>query len=733
MALTFIPEFMVENIYHFLLLHDIPPIDRRQQRQDILVYELQEDILHLLTLLMLTTWVRNPHFKAMLAKSLELLLPKMKKEEMYEAAALLQPEFQGSLLQPMGVQISEGLFKNLPCKKELIQAIYNVYVDMEVLASEDGEALNFDEKFRYRFPLNAVLFYLMKINDFREEMTSICESTHSNMVVSQHSTYLKFVNILINDGIKLLDESLAQMKRMHEYEQRIASTAWAQTDDEEKKQVLRDLKQCKDMAINYNMLSSDNIWMMTALTKLSSDVFTHPDMVNRVADMLNFFLEKLTGKERKEYRVKDMDAVFCKPKSLLRSLTRIYSHLSKSNNFIRAIAQDGRSFHPNLFPQTIAVLADLGAMDLEEEMRSIEARVMVAMTAVSQESFLAQDAPEEFLCLIMDTLMADPVVLPSGKVVDRTSIAKHLLTSPTDPFNREPMVIGDVKPDENLKKRIFEWTEEKRRSGDQIITGEHNMVMKDVEQEQEAYKQDKTELATATDQPAKAYGVKVLPRIRRDLRQLTSEALDDIKVVPDENDFTTIHVVITGPKDTPYDGGFFYFTLECPPNYPEAPPKALIRTTDGGRVRFNPNLYREGKVCLSILGTWSGPGWTSTLSLQSVLISIQSLMGENPLRNEPGYDNLANDDHKLNAYNEIISHEVVRVAYIGMILNPPTGMPDELHSWVLEQAPKHLETQRRAVARHKHLNKQKFDFFENKGTFQWQAMEDQLKELEENM
>merc|ERR1711963_1393040 len=110
--------------------------------------------------------------------------------------------------------------------------------------------------------------------------------------------------------------------------------------------------------------------------------------------------------------------------------------------------------------------------------------------------------------------------------------------------------------------------------------------------------------------------------------------------------------------------------------------------TDGGRVRFNPNLYREGKVCLSIL------------ALQSVLISIQSLMGENPLRNEPGYDNLDNDNPKLYAYNE-------------MILNPPTGMPDELHSWVLEQAPKHLETQRRAVLRHKHLNKRTFDFFEN--------------------
>merc|ERR1712004_198403 len=328
--------------------------------------------------------------------------------------------------------------------------------------------------------------------------------------VSQHSTYLKFVNILINDGIKLLDESLAQMKRMHEYEQQIASTAWAQTDDEEKKQVLKDLKQCKDMAINYNKMGSDNIWMMTALTKLSSDVFTHPDMVNRVADMLNFFLEKLTGKKRKEYRVKDM-------------------------------AQDGHSFHPNLFPQTIAVLADLGAVDLEEDMRSIEARVMVAMAAVSQESCLEQDAPEEFLCLIMDTLMTDPVVLPSGKVVDRTSIAKHLLTSPTDPFNREPMTIGDVKPDENLKKRILEWTVEKKRSGGQISTGEYNMVMKEVEDENEADEQDMTELTTATDiqkhkvsevfvaRPAKAYGVKVLPRIRRDLKQLTSEALDDIR------------------------------------------------------------------------------------------------------------------------------------------------------------------------------------------------------------
>ena len=99
-----------------------------------------------------------------------------------------------------------------------------------------------------------------------------------------------------------------------------------------------------------------------------------------------------------------------------------------------------------------------------------------------------------------------------------------------------------------------------------------------------------------------------MPRIRKDLAEIINEAPSGMFVVPDEADMTKIHAIITGPKDTPYEGGFFYFLLECPPNYPASPPKASLVTTGGGQVRFNPNLYRNGKVCLSILGTWSGPG-----------------------------------------------------------------------------------------------------------------------------
>lgn len=58
-------------------------------------------------------------------------------------------------------------------------------------------------------------------------------------------------------------------------------------------------------------------------------------------------------------------------------------------------------------------------------------------------------------------------------------------------------------------------------------------------------------------------------------------------------------------------------------------------------MRFNPNLYANGKVCLSILGTWSGPGWTSVQTMLSTLISIQSLMNPTPYHNEPGYESVS--------------------------------------------------------------------------------------------
>ena len=84
-----------------------------------------------------------------------------------------------------------------------------------------------------------------------------------------------------------------------------------------------------------------------------------------------------------------------------------------------------------------------------------------------------------------------------------------------------------------------------------------------------------------------------------------------------------LRACITAPADTPYAYGLFLFDIFIPDNYPQVPPKFHLLTTGNGSVRFSPNLYADGKVCLSLLNTWSGPKWNQNSTLLQVLVSIQ--------------------------------------------------------------------------------------------------------------
>jgi ubiquitin-protein ligase len=153
--------------------------------------------------------------------------------------------------------------------------------------------------------------------------------------------------------------------------------------------------------------------------------------------------------------------------------------------------------------------------------------------------------------------------------------------------------------------------------------------------------------------------------------------------VPKDN-FNIFSFLISGPKDTPYENGLFEFHAYLPPDYPNTVPQVLIHTTGGGRVRFNPNLYDSGKVCLSLLGTWSGQEgekWNpKTSTFLQVMISIQSLiLVEQPYFNEPGYERDINNStgkSRSNSYNEERQPHTISLAMTDMIRNPPTGFED---------------------------------------------------------
>ncbi|XP_066299439.1 uncharacterized protein [Branchiostoma lanceolatum] len=171
-------------------------------------------------------------------------------------------------------------------------------------------------------------------------------------------------------------------------------------------------------------------------------------------------------------------------------------------------------------------------------------------------------------------------------------------------------------------------------------------------------------------------------RIAQEFSSLSSslplELSSSIFVRVDDEKMNLMQALITGPEGTPYSGGCYQFDIFFPPNYPKVPPQVNLQTTGGGTVRFNPNLYSCGKVCLSLLGTWEGQQgeqWNETSSVLQVLVSIQSLiLVPEPFFNEPGYEQeIGTDTGKRHSreYNADVRVNNIKHAIISQIQKPP--------------------------------------------------------------
>lgn len=165
-------------------------------------------------------------------------------------------------------------------------------------------------------------------------------------------------------------------------------------------------------------------------------------------------------------------------------------------------------------------------------------------------------------------------------------------------------------------------------------------------------------------------------RILRDIAQVTGPSklmleTTGIYYHADESNIFHGTAMFVGKKDTPYFGGYYFFDITFPNDYPFAPVRVKSLTQDG-RTRFNPNMYLDGKVCLSILNTWhDGPQWTSIQTLESVLLVIMAdVLNGVPLANEPMYYNAGlNTEAKI--YNRMVFHSNVNTAVLTMLKSPP--------------------------------------------------------------
>jgi len=160
-------------------------------------------------------------------------------------------------------------------------------------------------------------------------------------------------------------------------------------------------------------------------------------------------------------------------------------------------------------------------------------------------------------------------------------------------------------------------------------------------------------------------------RLIKDIVSLSKSPLIDegIYYTHDDDNIQYGYAVIIGPKDSPYEDGIYMFRFKFPYNYPVSPPKVEFMTSYN-QFRFHPNYYVSGKVCLSILNTWPGEKWTSSLTLRFILVTLQSIMTKNALTNEPGVT-VEKHNERIISYDNAVSYNNIAHC-ISLFQNVPT-------------------------------------------------------------
>ncbi|KAJ2945762.1 hypothetical protein O0L34_g604 [Tuta absoluta] len=417
-AFKAIPEWYVEDIAEFMLFAvQYVPQTVADYIEDPIITWLLNAICH-------SHLIKNPY---LVAKIVEVL-------------------FVINLSVPLKLKNVYEKFMDHPMSQTaLASALMKFYTDIETT----GQSTEFYDKFTIRFHISIILKGMWE------------RPIHKQAIVKESRSgrqFVKFINMLMNDTTFLLDECLTYLKRIHEAQESAASGS---SNDARARALAQDERQCR----SYLTLARETVDMLEYLTVEIKEPFLRAELVDRLASMLNFNLQQLCGPKCNNLKVRRPEKYGWEPRRLLSQLVDIYLHLD-SAAFHAALAADERSFRPQLFSEAAARLARscIKTPSEIERFKALADNAYQIVLSNQQKSDEFADAPEEFRDPLMDTLMTDPVMLPSGKVMDRSVILRHLLNSATDPFNRQPLSEDQLTPATELKERIIQWQREKKSS-----------------------------------------------------------------------------------------------------------------------------------------------------------------------------------------------------------------------------------------------------------------------------
>ncbi|KAM8989785.1 ubiquitin conjugation factor E4 B isoform 2-T2 [Guaruba guarouba] len=421
-----LPEFYVEDVAEFLffIVQYAPQVLYEPCTQDVVMF--------LVVMLCNQNYIRNPYLVAKLV------------EVMFMTNPAVQPRTQKFF----------EMIENHPLStKLLVPSLMKFYTDVE----HTGATSEFYDKFTIRYHISTIFKSLWQNiahhGTFMEEFNS-------------GKQFVRYINMLINDTTFLLDESLESLKRIHEVQEEMKNKEqWDLLPREQQQARQSQLAQDERVSRSYLALATETVDMFHILTKQVQKPFLRPELGPRLAAMLNFNLQQLCGPKCRDLKVENPEKYGFEPKKLLDQLTDIYLQLDCAR-FAKAIADDQRSYSKELFEEVISKMRKAGIKSTIaiEKFKLLAEKVEEIVAKNARAEIDYSDAPDEFRDPLMDTLMTDPVRLPSGTIMDRSIILRHLLNSSTDPFNRQTLTENMLEPVPELKEQIQAWMRDKQNA-----------------------------------------------------------------------------------------------------------------------------------------------------------------------------------------------------------------------------------------------------------------------------
>ena len=279
------------------------------------------------------------------------------------------------------------LLNSLPfATKHLLHALMKFYIEVE----NTGAHTQFYDKFNIRYEIFQIIKCIWSNTIYRQHLF---EEAKVNL-----DFFVRFVNLLLNDVTFVLDESLSAFVLIHSLQQELtASSSLEQTVRTEKEEAL---SAAQSKAKSFTQLRNETVAMLKLFTEALAESFTMPEIVQRLADMLDYNLDAMVGPKSSNLRIDNPEDYGFVPIVLLSEIIDVYLNLKDKENFVLAVARDGRCYKPVNFEKAELILKRHPHVKSPEE--------LVAWTVLGEKFKKAKEVddqaeedlgevPEEFL------------------------------------------------------------------------------------------------------------------------------------------------------------------------------------------------------------------------------------------------------------------------------------------------------------------------------------------------